>query len=208
MKELPRWVDDVRYPLRHPIVRVGLWVNAALVVMTVVFISVWWPVVREHQRLTTAVDEKRRQMVNALQAGDTLRVYRHAQIAVPKLEEKLRTGVRQSELIDRLGQLTRQHDVRVLAQSFEDGKIRGAYLPLQVNLTLQGRYSVVRDFLNDLPSLPVWAEIQEVHLERSRESPEMVRAQLRFLTLRRTHTDRGIDENNSGNDRKVETGKT
>lgn len=208
MKEFRRWLQNLRYPLRHPIVRIGLWVNAALVLMTVVFTSFWWPAVREHQTLTEAVDGKRRQMVNALQAGDMLRAYRHAQIAVPKLEEKLRTGVRQSELIDRLGQLTRQHDVRVLAQSFEDGKIRGAYLPLQVNLTLQGRYSAVRDFLNDLPSLPVWAEIQEVNLERSRESPEAVRAQLRLLTFRRTGSDRVVDENNSGSDHKVQAGKT
>lgn len=208
MKELPRWLQDVRYPLRHPVVRMGLWVNVALALMTVALIAFWWPVAREHQTLTAAVDGKRRQMMNALQAGDMLRAYRHAQVAVPKLEEKLRTGARQSELIDHLGRLAREHNVRVLAQSFEDGKVRGAYLPLQVNLTLQGGYSAVRDLLDGLPSLPVWTEIQEINLERSRESPDAVRAQLRLLTFRRTGSDRAVDAKHSGSDRKIQTGKT
>ncbi len=207
MKELPLWLQTLRYTLRHPYVRLGLWANGTLALLAVVVFAFWWPVTRDHQVLTETVDGKRRQMINALQAGDMLQAYRHAQVAVPKLEEKLRIGARQSELIDHLGRLTRQHDVRVLSQAFEDGKMRGAYLPLQINLTLQGSYSALRDLLDDLPTLPVWTEIQEMNLERSRESPELVRAQLRLLAFRRTGSERVVDRNGAGSERRVPAGK-
>lgn len=183
---LPASVNALRYALRHPYVRLALWVDLALVVALAVGAALWWPTAREHQTLASAVDAKRQQLVFAQQAGTLVRAFRHAQVAVPRLEGKLRLSARQSDLVDQLGRLARQHGVRIVSQSFDDGKARGAYLPLQVNLGLQGPYGALRDFMDGLPSLPVWTEILEASLERSRESPEAVRAQLRLLAFRHT----------------------
>ena len=188
MKYLHPWLDSLRYAFRHPYVRAGAWINLGLVVTVGAVAVARWPVVQEHRQLTSAIESKRQQMVYAMQAGEMMRHYRHAQLVLPPLEQKLQTSARQSELIDNLGRLARQHDIRILSQAFEEGKTRGAYQPLYVNLALQGRYVALRDFLNELSSLPAWLEIQEAGIERSRETPDAVRAQLRLSVLRKPTT--------------------
>lgn len=186
MKRLRVWFDSLRYAYRHPWVRWGAWINLGLLAAVVVAALARWPVAQQHRALEAAVDGKRKQMVYATQAGEMMRNYRHVQVVVPRLEQKLQAVARQSDLIDSLGRLAREHDVRVMSQAFEEGKPRGAYAPLHVNITLQGRYAALRDFLEKLSSLPLWIEIQEAGLERSRETPGTLRAQLRLTTLRRT----------------------
>lgn len=185
MKRLQPWFDGLRYAFRHPYVRAGAWINLALAVAAIATAAIRWPVAQQHAELTATIDAKRKQIVYAMQAGEMMRNYRHAQTVVPRLEQKLQAGVRQSDLIDQLGRLARQHDVRVLSQTFEEGKARGAYSPLHVNIALQGRYGALRDFLDGLSSLPLWLEIQEAGLERARETPDAVRAQLRLTALRK-----------------------
>jgi Tfp pilus assembly protein PilO len=185
MKRLQPLLDDLRYALRHPYVRAGGWINLALIVAAIAAAAVRWPVAQQHAELTAFVDAKRKQMVYSMQAGEMMRNYRHAQAVVPRLEQKLQAGMRQSDLVDSLGRLARQHDVRVLSQAFEEGKARGAYSSLHVNITLQGRYTALRDFLDGLSSLPLWLEIQEAGIERAREAPDAVRTQLRLTTLRK-----------------------
>lgn len=185
MKNLQLWLDSLRYAFRHPYVRTGAWINIALIVVVIAAAAVRWPIAQQHAELTAAIDAKRKQMVYAMQAGEMMRNYRHAQVAVPRLEQKLQASVRQSDLIDSIGRLARQHDVRVVSQAFEEGKVRGAYSPLHVNITLQGRYTALRDFLDGLSSLLLWLEIQEAGIERAREAPGAVRAQLRITALRK-----------------------
>ncbi len=185
MKRLRPGFDSLRYAYRHPWVRWGAWINLGLAIAVAVAALVRWPVAQQHRELTTAIDGKRKQMVYTMQAGEMMRHYRHAQVALPRLEQKLQASARQSDLIDSLGRLARQHDIRVLSQTFEEGKARSAYSPLHVNIALQGRYTALRGFLDDLASLPLWIEIQEAGIERARETPDTVRAQLRLTALRK-----------------------
>ncbi|MBI5783119.1 MAG: type 4a pilus biogenesis protein PilO [Gammaproteobacteria bacterium] len=190
MKRLQPWLDNLRYACRHPWVRWGAWINLGLAVAVVVAALVRWPAAQQHRELEAAIDGKRKQMVYAMQAGEMMRQFRHAQVVLPRLERKLQAGARQSDLIDSLGRLARQHDVRVLSQAFDEGKLRGAYSALHVNIALQGRYDTLRNFLDDLSSLPLWIEVQEAGIERARETPDAVRAQLRLTVLRKAPSGR------------------
>lgn len=190
MKRLQPWLDHLRYAYRHPWVRWGAWINLGLIIAVVVAALIRWPAAQQHRALEAAIDGKRKQMVYASQAGEMMRQYRHAQVVLPRLEQKLQAGARQSDLIDSFGRLARQHDIRVLSQTFEEGKPRGFYSPLHVNIALQGRYAALRDFLDDLASLPLWIEIQEAGVERARETPDAVRVQLRLTALRKAATGR------------------
>jgi Tfp pilus assembly protein PilO len=178
--------DMLLYSMRHPAVKKGLTAAAVLSVLVLsVGLIYWLPAVRAHDALVGAVEAKRRAAVDAMHASELARAVQQASEAVKTLEKKLDAAPRQSELVDRMGRLARKRNVKILSESYEEGKRRGDYLPLVLDLSIQGGYGAVREFLHDIPGLPAWIEVQELRLERARETPGLVRAQIRLLAFRK-----------------------
>jgi Tfp pilus assembly protein PilO len=156
---------------------------------TIVALSViayWWPAAREHANLVREVQAARRAVVQAQQTSELIRAYLRAVDTATAIERKLDTPLRQARLVESLGQLARKHGVRVLSESYEEGKPRNGYIPLALDLNLQGDYGPVRGFLAGIPGLPAWVEVQEARFEGVRDAGvRQVRAQIRLLAYRK-----------------------
>lgn len=179
-------MDDLRYSLRHPMVRAGIVTGiAALGMLVIMAAALWWPVRSEVNTLRDEIDATRRQAVERLYGAQLAQMYGRTQEQIVVLETKLNTQTVQVSLLNHLSQLAKKHRVRILSESYEEGKPQTGYAPLYHEITLQGTYPRVRRFLLDLGTLPTLSLVQEAALSRSGNSGRSIKAQLRIVTYRK-----------------------
>lgn len=187
MTGMQEFLRAARYSAGYPPARTGL--IAVLVTLAMVAISIvffWWPVARDYGNLVQEVQQARRAAVDAQQRAELIRAYHRAAETATAIERKLDTPLRQAKLVEGLGQLARKRGVRVLSESYEEGKAQNGYLPLAVDMSLQGNYASVHGFLAEIPSLPAWVEVQEARFEGIRDAGgRLVRAQIRLVAYRK-----------------------
>lgn len=174
-----------RYSLRATTVRLALYALAAMAMVWAGVAAIWWlPAHREHTRLERDIAARRATIVDAVRAAGVAEAERKAQAGLPLFEKKLATHAGQAELIRDVARLAAQRGVRVVSQSFDEGRSQQQDGALYLNLGLTGRYVSLRRLLADFAGLPVWLEVVEAHIERAGGRGGQVRAQLRLLTYR------------------------
>jgi hypothetical protein len=178
------WFTDLRYASRHPSARAGFWAGLTAMVLVAAAMVYWLPAKRADWALNDELAAKRRAFVQMQQADDLLRRYELAHKAVPRLERKLEQSASQAQLVESLARLARQHSVRVVGETYDEGRSAGGQTLLLAELTVQGNYLSLRDLLRDLPSLPMWIEVQEVRLEDVRGAAQ-IKGRIRIATWRR-----------------------
>lgn len=172
--------------IRFPPIRIALFIcSGCLIILLLTIMGLWWPAHRQHDAVQLSIDEKRRQLVLLLQADDIGRAYRSALQVVPRLESRLTLDMSQAEFVNILGRLSSRHGARLLAQSFDERKVQQDQPIIALELNLEGPYAAIRGFMLGLSDLPVWCEIEEMRLERARESTGIIRAQLRLIVHRK-----------------------
>lgn len=175
----------LRYSLRCKAVRHGMYAMLAASIACLALVVAWWgPAKREHMQLLRNIDAKRSAMVDAERSSQVARAQREALPALALLEKKLNAHTGQAELIQGIGRLASRRGVRVMSQSFDEGKVQRSDAPLYLELGLLGGYASLRELMSDLATLPVWIEVVEARFERAGEGGAQVRAQLRLLTYR------------------------
>lgn len=180
-----RWLDDLRYSARHPWARSGLWAVAAAGMLAVVAASAWWPTQRQHAALEEEIAAKRRDLVQARQAEELARAYEQARGAVAVLEKKLQHGATQAQLVENFARLARKNGVKIVAETYDEGRGgTGAQPALSAELTVQGSYPALREFLRELSTLPTWSEVHEVRLETVQGTGTQ-KGRIRIVTYRR-----------------------
>jgi hypothetical protein len=173
----------VRYAARHPWLRSLLWLNAAIALSLLPLLAVWAYTAREHDRLDSAIDATRRQLVDKQQGGRLSRVVRESGVLVPAFEKKLQNASGQAQIIDQFLKLARRHGVRLNGTSFDTRPARDRYQPVLIELRLQGTYPALRNLFREMQTLPLWAEIQELSMEPERDGGGL-RARVRVLSYR------------------------
>jgi Tfp pilus assembly protein PilO len=151
-----------------------------------VLLGFWWPAFRAQETLDRKIDEARRAIATALQAGELLKGFAAATRATETIERKLNAPIRQAQLVQALAAIAGRHGVRIVSESYDEGKAQADYVPLFMQVALQGNYQGMRGFLNDVPTLPLWVEVEDVRLERLREPAGQIKAQVRLRAIRRT----------------------
>ena len=185
MSRIRQRLESWCYAARHPLVKTAT-VGILLLLITVgVELGYWWPANHEQRTLITRIETQRRATVDALHAGDVTRVYRAAKSAVGVLDQKLNASGGQSDLVKSLEKLAVTRHVKILSQAYEEGKAKSEHLPLYLDISLQASYVSLREFLVDIHTLSFWVEAQEMVIERSREHPGLIKANLRLLTYRK-----------------------
>ena len=179
-------LEGWRYTACHPWIKAALASLSLLLIMAGVAFGYWWPAEREHRSLMAQIETQRRVTVDALQAAEIARAYRTARSAAEVLERKLNASGGQADLVKSIERIAAKRRVRIVSQTYEEAKAKGEYSPLFLDIGLQANYSSLREFLADLHTLPVWIEVQEMNLERSREQAGLIKAGLRLLTYRKT----------------------
>lgn len=175
---------DVRYSLRHPRVKQLLIASIVLALIAVLVAGfVWYPASAEMNKLRRDIELQRREAVNAVYAGQLSAAYEKAAQVLPELEGKLDHQFTQADLVTDLGKLAGKHQLKLLSQSFEEGKAKNGYQPLRVDIGLQGRYADARKFLLALQTLPSWIVVEQAALRREGGG---VKVQLQLVTYRKS----------------------
>ena len=181
-----RWAAELRYSARHPWARSGLWAVTAAAVLVLAAAGAWWPAQREHAALDEAIAAKRRGVIQARQSEELARAYAQARGAVEVLEKKLQHGATQAQLVENFARLARKHGVRIVAETYDEGRgAAGAQPALSAELTVQGSYPALREFLRELSALPTWSEVHEVRLETVQGTATQ-KGRIRIVTYRRS----------------------
>jgi Tfp pilus assembly protein PilO len=140
--------------------------------------------VRERVQLSGDISARRAAAIEATRADELSRAQRKAVAAMALFENKLGVKAGQADLIQGIARLAAQRGVRVVSQSFDEGRVQRGDAALFLELGLTGSYASLRRLLSDFATLPMWLEVVEARIERSGESGGQVRAQLRLLTYR------------------------
>jgi Tfp pilus assembly protein PilO len=178
-------IGALRYSLRCGGVRLGAQAALATALVCLLVALAWWgPAMREQMRLQQAIDAHRAEAVEALRSSRVAHAQREALHAVAVLEKKLELRAGQAELIQGIARLASQRGVRVISQSFDQGRVQSGDAPLYLELGLLGNYPALRGLMDDLATLPMWIELVEARIDRAGESGAPLKAQLRLLTYR------------------------
>jgi Tfp pilus assembly protein PilO len=185
---LEAYRDDFWYSLRHPRVRAGMLVSAvAVLVMLMVGIAYWWPAWNAAVTLKTQIEQKRRQAVEASYSTQLAQISRRAAQHVAQIEKKLDASGTQVTLVQNLATLARRHNVKILSEAYEEGKAKDGYVPFVHELTLQGGYAELRQFLVALQELPTFTIVQDAVMSRAGNAA-VIKAQLHMHTYRKVES--------------------
>jgi Tfp pilus assembly protein PilO len=175
----------LRYYLRHPGVRVGLWTGAAFAVLAAVLAALWWPGERSRRALEDDIEARRAEIVQMRERDQVARAYEQARGGVESLETKLAYAATQAQQVADLAQLARQHGVSLISQAYEESTRKNEPPRLYTELTVQGSYRALDSFITGLPQLPSWTEAQDIVIERAHDSG-VVKGRMRLVTYRGT----------------------
>ena len=178
-----RRLAELRYGARHPWARAGLRAGAAAATLALLALAVWWPAQRERTALEDKIQSKRRDLVQAKQADELLGAYARARKDVALLEKKLQNAATQAQLVENFARLARHRGVKIITETYEEGRGAGVHPSLNTELAVQADYPALRDFLRDLSALPTWSEVQEVRLE-SVQGASTQKGRIRIVTYR------------------------
>ncbi|GEM_PF-2481602 len=185
LTSLQPWIASLAYSGRHPLVRAGLIVGLVLTAaLFAVWLGYWHPTQQERVALMDQIEAKRRTAVEAVRAVEIMRSYESAARAIDAVEKKLNTSSSQADLVQHLARIASKHQIRILSQSYSEGKAQPDYQPLFLDISLEGGYTGMRDFLISIATLPVWIEVQDTRLERSRDASGLLKGQIRLMTYR------------------------
>lgn len=176
----------LRYSLRCKAVRNGAIAASMTAILCLSVALAWWgPAKREQTQLLRDIGIKRAAMTEAMRTDQVASAQRKALTAAAQLEKKLEMRAGQADLIRGVARHASKRNVRVVSQSFDEGRAQRGESSLYLDIGLLGNYEALRLLLNDLAALPMWIEVVETRIERTDESGSQVRAQLRLLTYRR-----------------------
>lgn len=175
----------LRYYLRHPAVRGGLWSAAAFAVLATVLATMWWPGERSRRELEQNIESRRAGIVQMREREQVARAFDQARGGVESLETKLAYAATQAQQVADLAQLARKHGVTLISQAYEESTRKNEPPRLYTELTVQGSYRALDNFITGLPQLPSWTEAQDIVIERAHDSG-VVKGRMRLVTYRGT----------------------
>jgi Tfp pilus assembly protein PilO len=180
------WGNDVRYTLHQPGVRRGLALLAvALILLIVSGIQYHRIVTNEIGGLRDELDQKRREAVDTHYAKELVAAFSTGKKQMAVLEKKLLVQGVQSTLVHEIEKLCRLNAVKVLGQSYQDGKMEGSNAVLQHELAVAGSYYNLRRLIRDIEKLPTLSFIEEASFSKLSERDAGLKLTLRLSTYYR-----------------------
>jgi hypothetical protein len=174
---------ELRYNARHPWARAGLLVFAVTAALLAAVLAMWWPAHLNQNDLEQQILAKRRSVARAQQSEELLRAYERSRKEVALLERKLQHGATQAQLVQGFARLARRHGVRIVSETYEEGRNAAAQPALSGELAVQAAYPALRDFVRELATLPTWSEVQEVRIETAHGAATQ-KGRIRIVTYR------------------------
>ncbi len=182
------------FSARHPLVKMAAVASLlSLLIILLVGFGYWWPIERGYSELLRQTETKRKEMVNSLRAADISRSYSYSAKQIEVLERKLNIEAAQTDLVRYLSTLAIKQNIKIISEVYEEGQVQNGYVPLHLDLNLQGSYSALRRFISGLQSLPTWTYVREGTISGSQEGLGVLKAHLRLVTYRKIKAGKGRD---------------
>ncbi|HXU92416.1 MAG TPA: hypothetical protein VFP33_02045 [Gallionella sp.] len=177
--------EELLFSLRYPLVRRSLAaLMASIILLAGVSMFYWWPARGMEASLNEEIAGKRREIADAEFTAQLVRVSRHAMSQVAQMERKLDAAVTQAALVQNLGLLAQESNVKIVSESYEEGQPEAGYLPLVHGVTLQGAYPDIRNFITGLQGLPTFTVVKGAVFGLASGSGD-IRVQLNMVTYRK-----------------------
>lgn len=178
-------VADCKFSMRHPIVIIGLLSLTLVTASTLIFGALyWWPMHSEKGQGQTELALLRKDIIHHTQKIELAKAYYHTKDAIIELENKLNAKNSQAALVGNLTRLAKLDKIKILSESYEEGREENGYIPLYQEIILQGKYPAIKRFLSDVQALKTWTVIREARLERVKKR-NYIKAVLTLVTFRR-----------------------
>jgi Tfp pilus assembly protein PilO len=178
--------DEFFFSFRYPRIRASLiFLSISLFTFLIVGIFYWWPEVHAQNKLAIQIEIKRRETFETDFNARLANISERTLQQVALIEKKLDASATQASLVRNFAVLASKCNVKITAETYEDGKPVDSYTPLLHTLSLQANYHDLRNFISDLQSLPTYTVIQDTVLGRSSGS-NSIKAQISLITYRRT----------------------
>ncbi len=182
------WFKSAALAQRHPLVRTGrMAMLVSLALALLVGASYWWPAQRAQAQAAADVDAKRKTLMLAMHAKEIARAHASAAKQIEALERKLNANNVQASLVEQLARLAGKHGIKIVSEVFEQGREQQGYVPLHLELNVQGSYGGLRGFLVGVQALPTWTYVQEGAISADQDRG-VLKARLRLVTYRRVAT--------------------
>jgi len=182
------------FSARHPLVKTAAVVSLlSVLIMLSVGVGYWWPVARGYSELLRQTETKRKEVINSVRAADISRAYSHSAKQIEVLERKLNIEAAQTDLVKYLSQLAIKQNIKIISEVYEEGQVQTGYVPLHLDLNLQGSYPALRRFISGLQSLPTWTYVREGTISGSQEGLGVLKAHLRLVTYRKIKAGKAQD---------------
>ncbi len=178
-------LTQLRYGMRHPVVRAGGILALTLFLCGLLVLFAWWgPMKLEQWKYQETLESKRKAWLDSKRALELSQGSRKASATVALLERKLDSRLNQAEAVQIISRLAAKHGVRVLSQSFEAAKKQEQVATLFIDLTLLGSYQGMRGMLEDLPNMSGWVEVLEAGFDSALIGGAQVKGQLTLAAYR------------------------
>lgn len=168
-------VTHILFTFRHPVVRNG---GIAVVVTASIFVIAlllfWYPSSSKHLEIQQDIDHLNNKLIALTQLNNLSHTYYATEKALKKVEKKLDTSISLSEFTNALYKLASKNNIKIISKSSRDMQEKQGYKILYQELTLQGQYKAMRQFILSLRDMPVWTLIKETRLKKKKGSKELI----------------------------------
>lgn len=184
MMPINNHIEILRSALRIKMLK-ATWLVFLAVTIAVILVAIIWLTARvENSELKHVLRDRVEQNHKQSQY---LELRKHLERTIPfvdSIESKYKTRLSQPDIMMKLGELARRHDLRIVSQYYSrttnDENITSA---TTIELRISGRYTDIRKMLSMLPTMPVWVEVSEIGLERQIGTHSTVSAQIKLVVL-------------------------
>lgn len=178
--------QSLTFAFRYPLVRLGALSALGMVAATVATLAVlWWPAASALGQNERAVAQAKSKVLRAMDQAKIARQFDESHRRVEAIREKLEAAASQAELAAHINQLAAELGVRILNESNEEAKIKLGYQPIIQELSIEGSYAAIRQFLLAVRTLPTWTIVRELRLTRKNVAADL-KAVVTLVTYRRT----------------------
>lgn len=169
------YFSNVRYSFRHPVVKTGGFVFLfSLVVLSLVIVLVWLPPKTEYSETEQTVNQIKNEIIVLNQLAGISPGYDAMSETLIKIDQKLKSSTSLAEFTRKLYSLADKYKVKLVSKTSRDGQVKDGYKVLYQELTLQGRYESIRQFISSLRDMPSWTLIKDARLKRKKSNNELI----------------------------------
>ncbi len=181
------FAENILYSLRHPLIKTGMVASGVAITLVIVeFFGYWMPVRNDINRLSESVNLERKRIIDDARSVQIHNAYLRAIKQLSEVDKKINSPVGHADLVNNIDNLATHRKLTIITESYDEGKEINGYTPLYMELSLQGEYQGMNEFLVDINSLPTWTVVGEGAISRLAGQQDLVKAQLRLITYRKT----------------------